>query len=294
MDSLKIRTIFWQCQWKIPNTPWTISGYSRSAFRTGFYINELDLLLDAGPHCFNNPRAIMITHSHLDHIVSLPLTMIDGFGDVYVPEQALEYVKNYISSMYSLNALHNINAPTYYNYKGLKPGETFRLTLNNSPLTVEIFRCDHSVPTVGYGLSEVKTKLKSEYLGMQGKEIAKLRRDGVQITHEVTYKRMAYVCDTTIKVFDLNPTLLEYPTVFIECTFLLPDEVDDAKMKSHIHWNDLKPYVESNPHILFVPFHFSQRYRDLEIDNFFKSQQLPNIKAWTTTGQDDGESSTSV
>jgi hypothetical protein len=38
----------WKQKWSIPNTPWTITGYSRAAYRTGFYIPELDIMLDAG------------------------------------------------------------------------------------------------------------------------------------------------------------------------------------------------------------------------------------------------------
>jgi hypothetical protein len=45
LDALKAKMIYWQKKWKIPNTSWTISGFSRSAYRTGFYISELNLML---------------------------------------------------------------------------------------------------------------------------------------------------------------------------------------------------------------------------------------------------------
>ena len=70
IDSLQYKHIFWHKKWLIPNTPsWRIHGFSRSAYRTGFYIPELNIMLDAGPQNFNNPDNIFITHSHLDHPV---------------------------------------------------------------------------------------------------------------------------------------------------------------------------------------------------------------------------------
>ena len=68
MDSLQVKNIYWQKQWKIPGTSWQICGYSRSAYRTGFYITELDLMLDAGPQNFSKPKTILITHSHINHL----------------------------------------------------------------------------------------------------------------------------------------------------------------------------------------------------------------------------------
>jgi hypothetical protein len=60
MDAVSIKNIHWKTRWDIPGTPWSISGYSRSAFRTGFYIKELDLMLDAGPQNFNKPSHMLI------------------------------------------------------------------------------------------------------------------------------------------------------------------------------------------------------------------------------------------
>ena len=102
----------------------------------------------------------------------------------------------------------------------------------------------------------------------------------MDITADVVFKQFAYVCDTSIEVFQLNPTLLDYPTIFIECTFLLADELENAIKTSHIHWEQLKPVVENNPKTTFVLFHFSQRYRDSEIAAFFDKEKVPNVIWW--------------
>lgn len=286
LDALKVKTIHWQTEKVIPGTPWKIRGFSRSAYRTGFYIPDLDMMLDAGPQNFNKPKHIFITHSHVDHIANLPLTMIGDEEDKHVFElyghtDAKDYIYNYINAMFQANVLDTWFDPyKIYNYHGLQKGDQLTLKIKGTTLKVEIFKCDHKIPTVSYGFTEVKNKLKEEYLGLPGKEIGQLRKSGINVTKEVEFKRFTFVCDTSIDVFEMNPSILEYKTVFIECTFLMDDELKNAKRTQHIHWQQLKPYVENNPHTTFVLFHFSQRYRDEEINQFFEKENLSNVICW--------------
>jgi len=293
-DSLDVKKAFWFKKWQIPGTPWSICGYSRSAFRTGFYIKELDLMLDAGPQCHNYPAYVLITHTHVDHIASLPFTLIRGIGGgddpdippthIYGPKPAQRFIENYIDTLFTTNSMipqsPRDTIDKYYLYHGMEVGDVFKIDTKGAALTVEVFRCDHQVPTISYGISETKQKLKPEYRGLQGIDIAALRKAGTEVTSDVLLKRLAYVCDTTIKAFTYNPSLLEYPVIFIECTFLLPDEVEMASHKKHIHWDELRPYVEMKQDTQFVLFHFSQRYKDAEICEFLQNQNLKNLHWW--------------
>jgi putative mRNA 3-end processing factor len=67
MDSLSIRTSYWNKKLVLDKIKLTLTGYSRAAYRTGFYIPELGIMLDAGPQNFNKPSHIFITHAHADH-----------------------------------------------------------------------------------------------------------------------------------------------------------------------------------------------------------------------------------
>ena len=61
------------------------------------------------------------------------------------------------------------------------------------------------------------------------------------------------------------------------------DELVNAVETKHIHWSQLRNYVVDNPNIMFVLFHFSQRYRDEEITDFFQKEVddgLKNIYWW--------------
>lgn len=291
MDSLAVKNIYWKKEWKIPGTEWIIRGYSRSAYRTGFYIPQLDIMLDAGPQNFNKPSHIFITHTHIDHVACLPLTMIgDIHGDhvfeIYGPGEAEKYIHDYISSMFSLNAVEQVlECRNWYNYHSQYSKEFFPIKCNGKSIQVNIFQCDHRIPTIGYGFTEIRKKLKSEYLSLSGKEIVELKNKGIVVTEIIHMKKFAYICDTSINVFQLNENILKYPVIFIECTFFLPDEIENSISTKHIHWSQLKGIIMENPDIMFVLFHFSQRYSDEEINRFFgkekEDNKIANIYCWT-------------
>ena len=296
MDALSIKSAHWSKEMTIPGTSWKIKGYSRSAYRTGFYIPELDIMLDAGPQNFNKPAHIFITHTHIDHIACLPLTMIgplsgtaSGLGDetgnhifnIYSHPAAESYIHNYIKAMFEANAMVAVDVSPWYRFTGLTKADSIRLTTKKTDLQIKIFECDHKLPTISYGFSEIKPKLKDEYKGVSGKDIVALKKGGTIITEDIEYKRLAYVCDTSIFVLTNHPEILDYKVVMIECTFILPDELPNAVATQHIHWSQLKPYVESHPDITFILFHFSMRYRDTEINTFFQKENIPNLQWWT-------------
>ena len=144
----------------------------------------------------------------------------------------------------------------------------------------------HSIPTIGFAFSIIKNKLRPELAGRPGKEIAAMRKAGEAVTHEVAEKKLAFICDTSIEALEAQPDILLYPVIIIECTFLLPDELQNAHDTKHIHWQQLLPYVQAHPEVTFVLIHFSLRYRDSEIAAFFDEQcrlhNISNIKPWLT------------
>lgn len=294
MDSLKIKSFYWKEERSIPGTNWKIRGYSRSAYRTGFYIPDIKIMLDSGPPIFSNPKHIFITHTHLDHIISLPVNLIcdmdtpvelskndsSNMCKIYGPKEAHQFIANYIKASFELNSMENNDANHNYNYI-YKPMTSGDIVEFMPGIRAKVYECDHPVPTVGYGFIETRQKLKEEYLGIDKKELVAIKKSGIPITISVDVPKFAYICDTSINVFTINPELLTtYPTIFIECTFILPDELDRAIKTKHINWIQLKPYVISHPHITFILFHFSQRYKDQEIDDFFKNENLNNLSWW--------------
>jgi ribonuclease Z len=280
------QSLFWKKKLVIPGTNWEICGFSRSAFGTSFYISALNILLDAGTPTYNfRATHIFLSHTHLDHVVSLPFWVMASKKnppDVYGPTDAEPFVKNYIASTFSLNAVSNIKPDRCLRYNPIDPGMRFEINANKTKLSIQTFRCTHSIPTVGYGFSVMRDKLKSEYQGMAGPDLKRRKIEGHTLTEEVVIKKFAYICDSTIAVLDNNPDLLDYKVIFIECTFLHEHELELSKKKNHVHWDHLKPYVQKYSDITFILFHFSQRYRDKEIVSFFKKNgnSFTNVIPW--------------
>lgn len=208
---------------------------------------------------------------------------------LYAIQEALPWLHKYIVAFFSVNCLQDQSMEDWYDHHGLTPGTTIRAILNNNLLEVWVIPCDHSVPTISFGFGLVKQKLKAEFVGTAGKEIARLRKEGVTVTEEVVEKKFTFICDTSILVLEQQPEIFLYPVVIIECTFLYPDEIQNSLDTKHIHWQQLLPFVKANPRVLFVLIHFSLRYRDAEIKAFFDEQctkhDITNIKPWLTDPQ---------
>jgi len=274
--------------WNIPNTPWDIIGYSRACYRTGFYIRHLDMMIDAGPQKMGNPKTILITHCHGDHIANIPFTLIDlehkvdtTFTNIFVHDKMKKHLQTYINALYSANNSCEFkgNVANYISVKGL---DVIDYVANNTKIRIEVFACTHDVPTVAYGISTKKQHLKKEYFDLKGnaKELVALKKQGIEITDTTYEPNIVFIWDTTINIFKSNPEVFKYPVIMIECTFLYEDDYEHSLTKKHIHWKSLKPYIKKNPNITFVLVHFSLRYSEHDIAEFFNKEKLPNIKPW--------------
>ena len=131
-------------------------------------------------------------------------------------------------------------------------------------LRVRAFPVRHSVPGVSYTILAHKRKLKPEYRELPGPEIARLRKDGVDVQVDVHDPLLTFIgdCDGT--------TLLEQehiwasPILILEVTFLEPGEEDLAIKKAHTHLSEIATALETLgdrvqcKHIVLK--HFSMKY----------------------------------
>lgn len=212
----------------------TITGHSRSAEKTGFYIKELNWVLDAGEEMKESIKRVFITHSHLDHSFFTPKYLLkDQKISIFIPKGTISYFERYIISTFKL-----LKEPLEsFEIKEVQEGDNFEI----DGYTINIIECFHSVPTVGYLFSKKEEKI------------------------------FCYIGDTSIKIFE-KKEILEYSLIIIECTFLDDEHEINAIDNDHIHWNQLRPIVLKNPKTLFLLIHFSLRYYDDFIKDYFKKE----------------------
>lgn len=203
---------------------------------------------------------------------------------IYVPKESVKYVQNYLHAAQELNQVQNVNMDENMKAKpfklvGVKPGDRFNL---NKKHFFKVFKCHHSIPCVGFGIYELKTRLNKEYLNLSRSEIGRLAKAGTVVNEVVEDPRFLHLGDTTTKVFE-DESVIQFPIIIIECTFLLKEEESRSKSANHVHWNLLEPIVRKHQEITFILIHFSTKYSDEFILKYFN--ELPggkpkNIVLW--------------
>ena len=268
---------------------YTLRGHSRSTEMTCFYIPELNFYFDAGVWSNYECQHIAITHCHGDHIQCLNgIIQTQSVGrdhpiQVYCPVACSPLLRRYIDSYQQLNYMNpRHRSDGTVKIHEFKSGHKQGLTIGGRPFCLETVECDHSVATLGYGLCEMRKRLRPEYVGRSQCELISLKNSGQEIEHLIEAPLIMYLGDTTHRVFE-NRDLYRYPVIVVECTFLEESDLKEAESRKHIHWSHLEPVIHAHREITFILIHFSLRYSDRDIATFFgKPGRLrPNMVIWT-------------
>ena len=276
----------WNNTYNLIGSNLVIKGYSRAGERSSFQIPAISLMFDAGIRTSNTPNHIFISHCHADHIFDLPIILagMTSKTNIYSPIEE-NIVNNFVRSSFLLINNGNIQTSPYQINKVI-PSQIINLSENKRNYQIEVFKCFHRVPTNGYGLAEIKKKLKPEYVGKSGTELVELKKSNVEICYKIEDYIFAYLTDTTTKVFN-NKNIFKYKTIMVECTILTEDAKDSARKHKHTYWGDLFPIIKSHPNNHFLIIHISPRYHSDEIIEFFKKvkdkHNIQNVEPWINT-----------
>ncbi|MEV6159135.1 MBL fold metallo-hydrolase [Nonomuraea sp. NPDC052129] len=281
--------------WRMPGSELTLTGYSRANDKTFFHIPELRCSLDAGLCEGRQVDTVFLTHTHHDHAKDLDYLAANPAGtDIYLPAEAVPYVESYLRASAELNHGAGFDPALAAGHRlhGVRGGDEF--SFGRRGHHVRVVECEHKVPCVGYAFSERSKALRPEFERLRqdlieqgkggefGRIMARKRKEGVEVDHEVRRPLFAFLGDTHVNVFARNPWLFEYPVIITECTFLDDTELERAERIGHTVWSQLRPVVEAHPQTLFVLTHFSLRHSDQQVLAFFRQQweQASNVLLW--------------
>ncbi len=269
-----------------------LEGLSRSFDGTCMFVPQLGAQLDCGRKIDWSLKRTMlfITHGHLDHVSDLPMIthpsrqryQSSSKINIYCPAEIAGILLDYSNAAYNLNLSSRVSAlelheQSIYTLTGVTPGDHIPLAKD---WRVEVLMCDHGVPCLAYAFFETRKCLNEKYIGSTPDEICDLRKLGVDIHSERLVRRFIYCGDTSIKFFGLHSAKLQsYPVIIVECTYL-DGPVERATRRRHIHWSQLSPWVTSMSQTIFVLIHFSKRYTEDFIREFFIEQDYSNVIPW--------------
>jgi ribonuclease Z len=126
-------------------------------------------------------------------------------------------------------------------------------------LLIRPFTVNHSRSSLGYSLIERRHKLKAEFAGKPGPQLAALKRDGVQIEDHVDVVLLTCTGDTALGRFLDLDFVRQSRSLLVECTFYEADHVSRARDGRHLHVDDLPKVLAAVPEARIMLTHVSHR-----------------------------------
>ena len=238
-------------------------------------MKELGILFDAGDGVCSNLlgkagkiKHVFVSHADRDHLSGLiqfnQLNARAGLPNIYYPKDSgsFPYIADF-SAKFDPHVTGTQWHPIEYGEKVFLQKDLYVRSFRNEhlPFPPEL------VKTMGFHIEKRKRKLKPEFLGFTGREIAQLRQEKGEnaITTEVVENILSYSGDSPVATdgrFENTHTLIH------EATFLKIDEtiIDHERANKHSTLEGvLKMVKETNVQQLILG-HFSSRYSIEEID----------------------------
>jgi len=255
----------------------TVEGYSRAAVQTYWRIPELKLGFDLGaqPWSFMGTATWFVSHTHMDHVVALPVyvarrrMMKMDPPTIYLPSGAVEWVERMLRCFSRLDRgrLPCTLAPT-------EPGDEIELSREH---VVTVTATSHTLPSLGYVVWQRRRKLKAEFQGLCGEQIRDLRLGGTEVTDEVRTPRVAYLGDSSPAGLDASPAMFDAEILIMELTFVAPSHRKDKIHKfGHIHLDDLVERRDRFRNEVVIASHFSTRYHAQQVQHYVE-KALPDM-----------------
>ncbi|ETW03039.1 hypothetical protein H310_05470 [Aphanomyces invadans] len=262
----------------LPTDP-AVGVHSMAGKASCCYVDSMNVAFDMGVNFLKSAVQdhVFISHGHIDHIQALPAhaaeRQLNGMkpATYYMPSHLVQHVESIMAS-YSKMQETEIQAVLV----GVDAGAVVHVS---SRVAVKAFETVHRVASLGYVAYAISKRLKAEFAGLSGREIAVLRKQNVVLEDIVWTPTVAYTGDTSIEFYDDPGCCSEFlrsRVLVTECTFLGDTPVEaKADETGHIHLNQLARRLALFQNISLVLTHFSMRYSFHDIRNTLTSHLLP-------------------
>ncbi|KIG17073.1 Metal-dependent hydrolase of the beta-lactamase superfamily III [Enhygromyxa salina] len=238
-----------------------VVGISQGGVETNIRVPELKLMFDLGmiPHGALRFNRVLASHGHNDHLagihyyISQRKMMSLRPAIIHVPEEIAEPLETV------LGAWSQIEGFEYeYELRPTKPGD--RCSVGRD-LTATAIRTKHRVPSLAWAIERTTRKLDDAFRGRSPEQLAALRAQGVEITHETVTPLLCVTGDTTIDTF-LDSELMRRCKVLVhECTaWDQQRDVASTRAYGHTHVDEIIEHVEKFEGEALVLVHRSLRH----------------------------------
>jgi ribonuclease Z len=251
----------------------SLCGIARGGVETCVMAQELGVMFDVGmcPPGALKFNKILVSHGHADHLGGLPY-LISQRGlmrspppVVHMPEEVVAPMRQILAAWSSIEGF-DLAA----DLRGHAPGSRVPIGQNLQALCL---RTRHRVPSLGWIVERTTHRLRPEFAGREGRELAALRAAGVAITDSHVEPLLCVTGDTQIEFFDEHEVVRRCRVLVHEVTSWDDRRgVAETRRWGHTHLDEMIARAEQFTGEALVLVHRSMRHSRSEAEALVRAR----------------------